>query len=279
MHILVTGATGTVGGQVATVLATSEHRITALVRDPSRYTAPDGVDVVRGDLTDADDVRGALTGVDRAFLTMADDDGSVFASVAGETGLRHAVLLSSFAAHLPLVLGEGNIVAARHRAGESALTEAGVPATFLRAAGFDYNVLMWTGAIRNSVVRAPFLDVPLPVIDPADIAACAAAVLLAEVPPTGPFSITGPQALSVRDQTAVLAQVLGRDLTLEQIPVAAAKAAAFPAGTPDVVVDSVFGTFSEEAAALPVSGGVELLTGSAPRTFQQWATRHVEAFG
>lgn len=277
MKILVTGATGTVGGGVIDQLSTSPHQVVALVRNPSAYDPPAGVEVVEGDLTVADDVRRASAGVDRAFLNMADDNGAVFAAVAGEEGLEHVVLLSSFSATADLPLGADNIVTARHRAGEQALTDAGVPATFLRASGFAYNFLMWTGDISDGVVRAPWLDVKLPVVDPADIAAAAVAILTADAPAGGAFSITGPEAISVSDQTAVAEQILGRGLRQEQIDLAVAKSNAFPAGTPEVVVDSVFGTFGPEASALPVSADVETLTGRPARSFAQWAERNKAA--
>lgn len=278
MRLLVTGATGTVGGSVARALAATDHEVVALVRDPAKYDGPEGVEVVQGDLTNADSVRRALQGADRAFLNMAEDNGATFAQVAGQVGLGHVVLLSSFTVVTQIPLGDDNIVTARHRAGEAALTAAGVPSTFLRAAGFDYNFLMWTSALGEGVVRAPWLDVHLPVVDPDDIAASAAAVLLAESPAGGAYSITGPAALSVTDQTAIAAEVLGRDLRVESLDLDVAKAAAFPEGTPDLVVDSVFGTFGPEAATLPVSRDVEALTGHRAHTFAQWVDRNRAAF-
>ena len=277
MRILVTGATGNVGGSVARALSASDHQTVALVRDPAKYDAPVGVEVVQGDLTVADDVRRALSGVDRAFLTMADDNGAVFAEVAGQVGLGHVVLLSSFTAVTKLPLGDDNIVTARHRAGEQALTAAGVPATFLRASGFDRNFLMWAGDSANGVIRAPWLDVKLPVVDPDDIAAAAVAVLTAATPAGGSYSITGPEALSVADQTAIAAEVLGRDLQVEQLDLDVAKSQAFPVGTPDFVVDSVFGAFGPDADVLPVSGDVQVLTGRPARTFAQWVARNTAA--
>ncbi|WOF23921.1 NAD(P)H-binding protein [Microbacterium betulae] len=274
MRLLVTGATGTVGGSVARALAGADHQVVALVRDPAKYDAPAGVEVIQGDLTSANDVRHALQGVDRAFLNMADDNGATFAEVAGSVGLGHVVLLSSFTAITQLPLGDDNIVTARHRAGEAALTAAGVPSTFLRASGFDDNFLMWTSGIGEGVVRAPWLDVRLPVVDPDDIAASAAAVLRTEIPTGGAYSITGPAALSVTDQAAIAGEVLDRNLRVEQLALQVAKAAAFPEGTPDFVIDSVFGTFGPEAAVLPVSNDVEALTGRPAHTFAQWIERN-----
>lgn len=277
MLILVTGATGTVGGHVVDSLAGHGHTVRALVRDRSRASLPPEVEIVEGDLTDSVDVRRSLDGVDRAFLNMADDNGKQFAAVAGELGLGHVVLLSSFAAVLPLPGGDDNIITSRHVAGEQALTDAGVPSTFLRAAGFDYNILMWSTRIKEGVIAAPFPDARLPIVDPRDIAACAAAVLVSPSAATGPFMITGPEKVSTRDQAAVLADLLSTSIRVEQLSEAAA-ARAFPVGTPDFVVSSVLGTQGEQASQLSVSRDVQALTGAPARTFGQWATDHVHAF-
>ncbi|MBC7271159.1 MAG: NAD(P)H-binding protein, partial [Streptomyces sp.] len=259
MKILVTGATGTVGGHMVRQLSNRRgHEVVALVRDPAKADLPADVVLAEGDLTDAAAVREALQGVDRAFLNMADDNGATFAEVAAEVGLDHVVLLSSFTAVTPLPSGPGNIITARHRAGEQALTRAGVPATFLRAAGFDYNILMWTAAAVDGVVKAPHVDVELPIVDPRDIAASAVAVLTAEAPTGGVYSITGEQRLSIRDQIAVVNELLGRTYTVEEVSQEAAAAVAFPEGTPDFVRTSVLETMGPSAAALAPSSDVRL---------------------
>jgi uncharacterized protein YbjT (DUF2867 family) len=278
MKILVTGATGTVGGHVARQLAGRGDQVAALVRDRARADLPDGVEVLQGDLTEASDVRTALRGVDRVFLNMADDNGAVFAKVAGDVGVGHVVLLSSFTAVTELPSGDANIIAARHKAGERALTDAGVPSTFLRAAGFAYNIVMWAVRAADGVVRAPNVDVELPIVDPVDIAAAAVAVLTSVSPHPGAYSITGPVAVSVREQVAILSDVLGRDLTVEEISEVEAAKVTFPEGTPDVVTTSVLQTMGPWAAVLPPSGDVQALTGRAPRDFRAWALDHAAAF-
>jgi (4-alkanoyl-5-oxo-2,5-dihydrofuran-3-yl)methyl phosphate reductase len=278
MKILVSGATGTVGGLVARQLSGSGHEIVALVRDTARADLPADVTLLQGDLTDPDAVRRALDGVDRAFLNMADDNGAVFAEVAAAAGVGHVVLLSSFTAVTDLPSGANNIITARHQAGEQALTAVGVPATFLRAAGFDYNILMWAAGATNGVVRAPNTDVKLPVVDPADIAAAAVAVLTATDPQVGAFSITGPDSLSVRDQVSVVNETLGRSYTVQEISPAEAAAAAFPAGTPDFVTTSVLETMGPGAAVLTPADGVQSLTGNPPRPFAAWVADHAQAF-
>ena len=67
MRILVTGATGFVGGQLVAELLAAGHEVRALVRDPSRYDAPDGVEVFQGDVLDRGSFEDSLSGVDAAY--------------------------------------------------------------------------------------------------------------------------------------------------------------------------------------------------------------------
>ncbi len=63
MDILVSGVTGFLGGQVATVLTRAGHRVRGFARDPAGWqTKPEGAEVVRGDVTDADAYRAAAEG-------------------------------------------------------------------------------------------------------------------------------------------------------------------------------------------------------------------------
>jgi len=66
MKILVTGATGKVGSRLSQRLAARGDRVRALVRDPGRARALSAaqVELVVGDLLDADSLAGAVRGVD-----------------------------------------------------------------------------------------------------------------------------------------------------------------------------------------------------------------------
>ena len=72
MRVLVTGATGKVGNAVARRLADRGDEVVALVRDVARAREelPNGVKLVRGDVTELRSVREAVAGVEGVFNCM-----------------------------------------------------------------------------------------------------------------------------------------------------------------------------------------------------------------
>ncbi len=65
--ILLTGATGYVGGELLPTLLAAGHRVRCLVRDPARADLPAGAEVVQGDVVAGTGVAEALEGVDVAY--------------------------------------------------------------------------------------------------------------------------------------------------------------------------------------------------------------------
>ena len=63
--ILVTGANGFVGRHVVDRLAASGEKVRAMVRQPQDYTAPAGVEVVRGDVTQPETLAAAVAGIEK----------------------------------------------------------------------------------------------------------------------------------------------------------------------------------------------------------------------
>ncbi|MFL5845028.1 MAG: NAD(P)H-binding protein [Solirubrobacteraceae bacterium] len=67
MRVLVTGATGYVGGQLIPVLLERGHEVRALARNPDKADLPEGVEVFKGDVLSGDGLAAALDGVDVAY--------------------------------------------------------------------------------------------------------------------------------------------------------------------------------------------------------------------
>jgi uncharacterized protein YbjT (DUF2867 family) len=67
MRVLVTGATGFVGGRLVPALRAAGHDCTVLTRNADRYDGPDGVRVVEGDLLDSGSFETAFEGCAAAY--------------------------------------------------------------------------------------------------------------------------------------------------------------------------------------------------------------------
>src|SRR5262249_14719423 len=91
------------------------------------------------------------------------------------------------------------------RALEDAVQRSGVDWAILRAGGFDTNAFGWVPTIRaQRLVAAPFGEVAVPTIDPEDIAGVAAAALRDSAHAGRVYELTGPAAISPRQQAAAI---------------------------------------------------------------------------
>ncbi|UQS26810.1 NAD(P)H-binding protein [Amycolatopsis thermalba] len=70
-RIVVFGAGGRAGRQVVAEAARRGHEVTAVVRDPGKHQAPEGVDLVAGDVTDVSSVAALVKGQDAVISTAA----------------------------------------------------------------------------------------------------------------------------------------------------------------------------------------------------------------
>jgi uncharacterized protein YbjT (DUF2867 family) len=122
--ILVTGASGNVGGTVLTALVAAGATVRASSRSPHPGQFPDGVEVVRADLTAPETFPHALDGVDKVFLYAHPETAADFATAARNAGVNHVVVLSSSSV-IP-VSSAHNPIAERHRAVEQAVRAAGL---------------------------------------------------------------------------------------------------------------------------------------------------------
>src|SRR6516165_10673266 len=101
--ILVTAATGQVGSAALNVLAAAGAEVRAVVRDPSAFAAPEGVQVAQGDFDDDASMAKALNGIAVMLLAGRDSPDSVsqhrrVLAQVRQAGVRHMVKLSAIGA-------------------------------------------------------------------------------------------------------------------------------------------------------------------------------------
>lgn len=226
-----------------------------------------------------DGLKGLFEGAEAVYLLVGglgdelSPRGIVAAAVAA--GVRRIVFQSSqLVGTRPDSVSHGIL-----RAFETAVRESGVDWTVLRPGGFASNAFLWAEPVRSArMVAAPFADVALPVVDPADIAEVAAEALRGSAHTGRIYVLTGPEAVSPREQARALAGALGE-------PVAFVAQSASEARSqlvrflPEEAVDGMLSVLGEPGAEeRRVSPDVERILGRAPRPFSAWAERNALAF-
>ncbi|MFI9467090.1 NAD(P)H-binding protein [Streptomyces sp. NPDC052492] len=279
--IVVTGATGNVGRELVRSLAADGERVTATSRGIKAARLPDGVRPVRADLTDAAGLREVFEGADALFLQNGGAsahliDPHAVVGTAKAAGVRRIVLLSSQGvATRPGSASHGAVA----RGIEDAVRQSGTHWTVLRPGGFSSNTLAWAEGVRAArTVTAPFGDVGLPVIDPADIAEVAAAVLRDAGPSGRVVELTGPALVTPRQQAEEIGAALGEPVRFVEQSRAEAREAMLRF-MPEDVVETTLGILGEPAdAELRPGLGIQDVLGRPPRAFADWARRHADLF-
>jgi uncharacterized protein YbjT (DUF2867 family) len=280
MHrILVTGATGRIGGHVLSALAARGVQACALVRDPDCAALPAHADMARGDLTLPETLDKPLEGIDTVFLVWVmppQAAGPALARIAKHA--RRIVFLSAPIKTVHPFFQQPNASRERAEHIERLIEASGLEWTFLRPGMFASNALgWWAPRIRaGEAVRWPYLSVPTAPIDERDIAAVAVRTLCEEGHGGADYVLTGPQSLTQCEQIATAMSVAGRPVRIEEItPEAWRRQSSMPDNVADMLLDA-WGAASGHPAF--VTSTVEQLTGGPARTFLQWATDHAAEF-
>jgi uncharacterized protein YbjT (DUF2867 family) len=213
--ILVTGATGPVGGEVVRLLAARGRPVRAgsrrLGKDAGAPRAgPGDVDLVRFDFRDRSTFSAAFRGVGQVFLLRprrfvdVRRDLRPFLEAALRAGVEHVVFLSLLGAERNPLLPHNRI--------ERLIQRCGMPYTFLRA-----NAMMQTLSDfhREDVRERGEIFVPAgrgrtSFVDARDVAAVAVAALTEAGHLNRAYPLTGGEALDYYQVARTLTEVLSR---------------------------------------------------------------------
>jgi len=281
--ILITGATGRIGGATLKQLTRRGVPARALVHNPEKAAGGGlGVETVIGDLAQPRSLEAALEGVTSALLVSPLNPRQVelqgnFIDAAKRAGRVHVVKISGLGTGLDSPVRSGRW----HAQTEKHLEDSGLPFTHLRPPFFMQNILRFVPTIRASGEFVGALNRgKVAMIDVEDIAAVAATVLTASGHAGEAYTVTGPEALSYRDVAEKLSWRLGRPVTYKNLPLEAMRERLLASGMPewhvDVQVD--FSTALGAGHASTVTDTVEAVTGKPPRTFEQFIREHMALF-
>jgi len=235
MRLLVTGATGYVGGRLLRKLEESGRAVRCMVRRPEALSGRTAqqTEVVHGDVLEPDSLHEALTGVAVAYYLVhslaasepfagADRRGAEnFAAAARKSGVSRIVYLGGLGAEHDV----STHLASRHEVGRI-LRESGVPTIEFRA-----SIVIGSGSVsfeivRSLVDRSPVLLIPRWVVSRAqpiaieDVLAYLLAALDIGLEKSRIFEIGGPDRVAYVDLMREYARRAGLRRAVIRVPLA-----------------------------------------------------------
>lgn len=213
MRIVVTGASGKVGGEVARLLHGAPGVTLRLVgRSLECLPALEGVEQAQAGFGDADACAAAFDGADALLLVSAGeaedrlDQHRTAIDAAARAGVRHVVYTSFLGASDDA----GFTLARDHGATEEMLRGSGMAWTFLRDSFYADVLLDFAGDDR--VIRGPGGTGRCAFVARRDVAEVAARILRDPAPYAGrALDLTGPVAVSLAEAALLMTRATGEE--------------------------------------------------------------------
>jgi uncharacterized protein YbjT (DUF2867 family) len=228
MYVILGGG-GNTGSIIANSLLSKGEKVRVLGRDAGRLQrfVHKGAEAFTADLSDAAALTKAFSGARAAYLLLPplnsreeqEQQSDAIAKAVRESGLRYAVHLSSYGAHVPEGTGP---VTGLHSSEQKLNAISDLNVLHLRAAYFMENNLAAIDMIRGMGLfgHALLPDLKLPMIATRDVGDYAAQHLL-DLDFSGKQTreLLGERDLTMTEATAVIARGIGKpDLRYEQFP-------------------------------------------------------------
>ncbi|RVV97923.1 SDR family oxidoreductase [Mesobaculum littorinae] len=282
--ILVTGATGDIGGEVCRLLHDAGTPFRAMCRKQEQINAfrEKGIDAVLGDFDRPDTLTGAMEGCESMLLLSGPSPDQTDREIraidaAKAAGVSRIVKISASDSNLrtPVPWAQAHAHIDHH------LRASGLRWTILRPTAYMQNLLWFKDPISKGVLPQTSGKGCASWVDTRDVARVAVTVLTEGGHDKATYFLTGPEALDMRDISRRLSDVLGRKVRFVNLPKSAFWGLMRAVGTSQWMAKGLAVQFADVVAghhAVDPTSEVERLTGVPPHDFEQFASDYRAQF-
>ncbi|MDQ3956665.1 MAG: SDR family oxidoreductase [Actinomycetota bacterium] len=276
----ITGATGEVGGRVASRLAALGCTQRLIVRNAAAAPKLAGAEVATiTDYGDFESVNAAAEGLDTLFLVSGREhedrlkQHKTAIDAVESAGVGRIVYLSFLGAAPDATF----TLARQHYATEEHIRTKGIPFTFLRSSLY-LDVIPWVCS-PGGMIAGPAGKGRLAPVARDDVADTVVAVLTSREHDGASYDNTGPKTLSLQDVAEELSRVTGKTVRYKNETVEEAWASRRPTGAPEWEIEGWITSYLAIARGEldVVSDTVARLTGHPPMSLPEFLEAHPDS--
>lgn len=282
--ILISGATGGIGGEICRLLGATDTPFRTMARQQAQVDAfrAKGIDAVPGDFDRPETLPAAMQGVDTLFLItppterqFAQETAAIDA--ARDAGVRRIVKLSASDANIRSTVPW----AQTHARIDHHLRASGIDWTILKPTAFMQNFLWFKDAIARGFLPQVAGSGSVSWVDTRDVARVAATVLREDSHSRATYFLTGPETLDMTAAAERLGAVTGRKVRYLDLPNPLFAALLRATGNSRWMTKGLVVQFADVVAGhhdIDPTFEIERLTGTPPHDFTAFLRDHRDRF-
>jgi len=271
--ILVTGANGTTGSEIARQLVAAGSPVRVLLRDRAKAAGlpKSGFDIALGSFEDVPSLDKAMKGIKAVFLASFEhpDQLALQANVIEAARRARVGMIARLSASSADPDSPDPLVA-NHGKGDRQLAQSGLGHVLIRPQWFNQNFLSYC---PGGVIRLPAGQARLPFVDVRDIGAVTIKALSDPGHDGRAYVLTGSVALNHAEVAAILSKATGKRFAYEDMAPEDYRRQLIDEGASDFYADLIVNLFDRmrRRGTAPISDDIRKVLGRPAITFRQFA--------
>ena len=282
--ILVSGATGGIGGEICRIFKAAGTPFRAMCRKQAQIEdfRKQDVDAVLGDFDRPETLSCAMQGIDTMFLITPPTQQQVgqettAIDAAKQAGIGRIVKISASDSNVrsPVPWAKAHALIDHH------LRASGVDWTILKPTAFMQNFLWFKDPIAKGFLPQVTGSGSVSWVDTRDVARVAAAVLTQDGHERATYFLTGPETIDMKEASARLSKALGHKVRYLDLPSPVFRAILRMTGNSKWMAKGLVVQFDDVVAGhhdIDPTFEIERLTGKPPHSFTDFIQDHLKQF-